>query len=273
MTKLKPCLKWAGGKRQLLDEIHRYLPDSFNTYYEPFVGAGALLFNLAPTNAVINDYNGELMNMYNIIKNNIEELINHLKIHINDKEYYLKIRALDREKDYHELSSIIKASRFIYLNKTCFNGLYRVNSKGYFNVPFANAKNPTIFDENLLRNIHTYFNKNNITINQGDFSNSLEEAKYKDFVYIDPPYDPLSETSSFITYISYEFDRCEQVRVKKIVDELTSKGVQIMISNSSTEFIKGLYKDYNIHIVQAKRSINSVGSKRGNVDEVLITNY
>lgn len=273
MSNLKPFLKWAGGKRQLLPEINKHLPKKFYTYYEPFIGAGAVLFDLTPTKAVVNDYNKELINTYLVIKNNLNELIEDLKKHINEKEYYLEIRALDRIENYCEISPIIKASRFIYLNKTCFNGLYRVNSKGYFNVPFANAKNPSIYNEEVLVNIHNYLNNNDIQIHSGDFDKVLQNAKENDFVYLDPPYDPLSETSSFTNYIDYEFNKKEQERVKKVVDRLTNQNVKVMISNSSTDFIKELYKDYNIHIVQAKRNINSKGDSRGNVDELIIKNY
>src|SRR5699024_10065459 len=194
---IKPFLKWAGGKRQLLPEIQKFIPSKYNTYYEPFIGAGAVLFSLKPKQAVINDSNSELINLYKVIKDKeqIELLINDLKSHKNESEYYYEIRKLDRQENYIKKEAYLKASRFIFLNKTGFNGLYSVNKSGYFNVPFGKYKNPDYINENTLRAVHNYLNKNKIEIQNIDFEKSLEDTAHGDFVYLDPPYDPISKTS------------------------------------------------------------------------------
>lgn len=271
--KLLPVLKWAGGKRQLLLQIHEFLPEKYNDYYEPFVGAGAVLLDLQPETAIINDYNDELINVYNVIKSNIEELIASLKTHINDEEYFYKIRELDRINNFVQLNNVQRASRFIYLNKTAFNGLYRVNKSGYFNVPFGRYKNPMIINEEGLRKLNYYLNANKITILNDDFEEAVKLAKAEDFVYFDPPYDPLNVTSSFTSYNKDGFNREDQIRLFKVFSELDKRGCYVMLSNSATDFIKDLYNEYNVNIVSAKRNINSKGAKRGAIDEVLITNY
>lgn len=271
-----PVLKWAGGKRQLLKEIRKHIPDKFSTYYEPFLGGGAVLFELQPNRAVVNDINEELMNVYLVIKDHVEELIEELKKHDkeNSREYYYEIRSLDRDKDkYNQLSNIQRASRIIYLNKTCYNGLFRVNSQGQFNVPYGRYKNPDIVNEVTLRAVSNYFNKANITFKCGDFEEAVKGARKGSFVYLDPPYDPVSDTSSFTGYDINGFDKEEQIRLKNLCDKLNKKGVKFLLSNSATDFILDLYKDYNITIVQANRAINSKANKRGKVDEVLVKNY
>lgn len=273
MTKLKPFLQWVGGKRQLIPVLESYIPKNFNTYYEPFIGGGSLLFHLSPSNAVINDYNEELINCYLIIKNQLEELINDLKKHKNEKEYYYFIRNLDRKDNYNKLSNVEKASRFIYLNKTCFNAIHRVNSKGQFNVPFANYKNPLILDIETLTNIHHYLNKNKIHMFSGDYKNILSTAKEGDFVYLDPPYDPISDTASFTNYSTFKFNKDEQKKLKEICDELTSRKCFFMQSNSYTNFILDLYQNYRIEVITVNRNISAKNSSRGKVNEVLILNY
>lgn len=276
MTKsklLKPFLKWAGGKRQLLYEIRRLCPLSFNTYFEPFIGAGAVFLSLQPKRAVINDLNFDLMNVYQVIKDNLDLLIDDLPKHENDKEYYYQIRNLDRDPRYQNMSSVERASRIIFLNKTCFNGLFRVNSKGYFNVPFGYYKNPKIIEEMLLRAVHEYLNTAQINLLNTDFEHAVHEAKKGDFVYFDPPYDPVSETAAFTSYIPGGFNKTEQERLKSVIDNLTAKGCKVLLSNSGTEFIRRLYQGYQIKTVSANRAINSVASKRGHVDEVLVMNY
>lgn len=270
---LKPFLKWAGGKRQLLHEIQKLIPYSINTYYEPFIGAGAIFFNFQPNRAVINDLNSELMNVYQVIKDNLDSLLNDLPKHENSKEYFYHIRSLDREPGYLNMSAVERASRIIYLNKTCFNGLFRVNSKGYFNVPFGYYKNPKIIEAMLLRSVHEYLNTAHITILNTDFEDAVHEAKKGDFVYFDPPYDPVSDTSSFTSYNLDGFNKNEQKRLKSVIDDLTAKECKVLLSNSGTEFIKKLYQGYHIKTVYANRAINSVASKRGSVDEVLVMNY
>jgi len=269
-----PVLKWAGGKRQLLQEIIKHIPDKYSTYYEPFLGGGAVLFELQPSKAVVNDINEELMNVYLVIRDHVEELIESLRKHKNEAEYFYKIRELDRDKNrYNQLSNVEKASRIIYLNKTCYNGLFRVNSQGQFNVPFGSYKNPNIVNETTLRAVSNYFNKAEISFKCGDFEEAVKGARKGSFVYFDPPYDPVSDTSSFTGYDIGGFDKEEQIRLKELCDKLNKKGVKFLLSNSATDFILDLYKDYNITIVQANRAINSKGNKRGKVDEVLVKNY
>ena len=269
-----PVVKWAGGKRQILDEITKYIPDEFSTYYEPFLGGGAVLFELQPEKAVVNDINQELMNIYQVIKENVDELIEDLKKHKNEREYFYKIREFDRDTErYSRLSRVERASRFIYLNKTCYNGLFRVNKSGEFNAPFGNYKNPNIVNENTLRAVSEYFNRANIIFTCQDFEAALQSAEKGDFVYLDPPYDPVSETASFTEYDKGGFDRGEQIRLKKVCDKLNEKGIKFLLSNSATDFIMDLYKDYKIKIIKAKRAINSKPDRRGDVDELLVMNY
>ncbi|MCB1193640.1 MAG: DNA adenine methylase [Leptospiraceae bacterium] len=268
-----PVVKWVGGKRQVLTEIQKYIP-KYTNYYEPFVGGGAVLFELQPNNAIVNDKNNELISMYQVIKSNVEELINDLKQHKNDESYFYETRELDRNKDkYNKLDPIQKASRIIFLNKTCYNGLFRVNRAGEFNAPFGSYKNPNIVNEVTLRAVNKYFNKNNITILCCDFEAALNGVKKGAFVYLDPPYDPVSDTASFTGYEKGGFGKKEQIRLKEVCDVLDKQGVKFLLSNSSTDFIKELYKEYRIEVIQAKRAINSNPNKRGEIDEVLVRNY
>lgn len=276
MTKNKlaqPFLKWAGGKRQLLPEIRKYIPKKINTYYEPFLGAGAVLFDIQPKKAVINDINTELINTYIAIRDHVDELINDLKKHKNEKEYFYAIRDLDRKEEFKKLSLVERASRIIYLNKTCFNGLFRVNSQGHFNVPFGKYKNPQIVNEIVLRAVHNYLNSNDITILNVDFEKAVENAKKGDFIYFDPPYDPVSDTSSFTGYSLYGFDKDDQIRLRDLFVELDKRGCKVLLSNSATDFIKDLYKDFHIEVISANRNINANASRRGKIDEVLVMNY
>ena len=271
---IQPFLKWAGGKRQLLPEIRKYIPKRMGTYYEPFLGGGAVLFDLQPKKAVINDINSELINTYLVIKNNVDELIEDLRKHENTSDYYYKIRDLDRDKNrFSKLSDVEKASRLIYLNKTCFNGLFRVNSQGQFNVPFGRYKNPNIVNEFVLRAVSHYLNNNEVKILNGDFADAVSSAKKGDFVYFDSPYDPVSETASFTGYTLGGFNKDEQIRLRDLFVDLDKRGCKVLLSNSATDFIKDLYKDYHIEIVSATRNINSIATKRGKIDEVLVLNY
>ncbi|KIO63536.1 DNA adenine methylase [Caldifermentibacillus hisashii] len=271
---IQPFLKWAGGKRQLLPEIRKYIPKRMGTYYEPFLGGGAVLFDLQPKKAVINDINSELINTYLVIKNNVDELIEDLRKHENTSDYYYKIRDLDRDKNrFSKLSDVEKASRLIYLNKTCFNGLFRVNSQGQFNVPFGRYKNPNIVNEFVLRAVSHYLNNNEVKILNGDFADAVSSAKKGDFVYFDSPYDPVSETASFTGYTLGGFNKDEQIRLRDLFVDLDKRGCKVLLSNSATDFIKDLYKDYHIEIVSATRNINSIATKRGKIDEVLVMNY
>ena len=268
----KPIIKWVGGKRQLITELKSLLPKNYNKYIEPFFGGGALFFELKPRNAIINDYNKELINFYKVVRDNPEELINDVCKHKNEPDYYYKIRALDRDKKvFNELTSIEKASRFIYLNKTGFNGLYRVNSKGQYNVPFGKYKNPSYYDFDNISACSELLK--NVRITKGDFENIKEKINKGDLVYFDPPYVPLNKTSNFTGYTNKGFDESMQIRLKKLCDYTTEVGAYFMLSNSYTDFILNLYQRYNIHIVEAKRSINSKGTGRGKINEVIITNY
>lgn len=270
-----PFLKWVGGKRQLMPSIVEHLPENIKDYkyIEPFIGGGAVLFNLQPKNAIINDYNEELINVYQVIKNNLDELITDLKKHKNEADYFYSIRSLDRNGEFKKLTAVQRASRVIFLNKTCFNGLYRVNNAGEFNSPFGRYKNPNIVNEPTLKAVNKFLNSNNIDIKSGDYSDVLKQADKKCFVYLDPPYHPISESSNFTGYVQGGWNMYDQIDLKTACDELNKKGVKFLLSNSSADFIKDLYKDYKITIVKANRAINSNGADRGEVDEVLIRNY
>ena len=269
-----PVVKWVGGKRQLLSEISPLLPKRITSYCEPFLGGGAVLFSIQPSKAIVNDLNSDLITVYEVIRDDVEELIDNLKKHENSSEYFYTIRDMDRNKEtYAAMSKVERASRLIYLNKTCFNGLFRVNSSGEFNSPFGHYKNPNIVNEPVLRAVNKYFSSSNITFCNEDFAVTLGRISKGSFVYLDPPYDPVSDTANFTGYNRGGFDRNEQIRLKQFCDELTQRGVKFMLSNSATTFIKELYKDYDISIVQAKRAINSDASKRGAIEEVLIRNY
>lgn len=269
-----PVVKWVGGKRQIINQISKYIPKNFSTYYEPFLGGGAVLFGLQPKRAVVNDQNEELMNMYTVIKDNVEDLILHLAQHKNDKDHFYRIRELDRDKKlYANLSAVERAARVIYLNKTCYNGLFRVNRAGEFNTPFGNYKNPKILDEVTLRALSHYLNTSKIKLLNEDFEISLKGIRKEAFVYFDPPYDPISDTASFTGYDKGGFGREEQIRLKRVCDKLNERGIKFLLSNSATDFIQELYSDYFIIFVRARRAINSIPEKRGEVDEVLVMNY
>ncbi|QUY65682.1 DNA adenine methylase [Helcococcus kunzii] len=272
---IKPFTKWVGGKRQLLNEIVKLMPHSYNTYHEPFVGGGALFFYLQPKNAVINDMNSDLILSYRAIKDDLNNLIEELEYHKqhNSKEYFLDLRSYDRDERINSLSNTQKAARIMYMLRVCFNGMYRVNSKNQFNVPYGRYKNPKIVDKVLLKNISDYLNSSNILILNEDFEVSIKECKAGDFVYFDPPYIPISETSSFTSYTNEGFSYEDQVRLRNIFSELTRKNVYCMLSNSNSPKTLELYEQFNIHQVKAKRSINSISSKRGEISEVIITNY
>lgn len=269
-----PVVKWVGGKRQLLDEIAPRLPKRITTYCEPFLGGGAVLFSLQPKNAIVNDLNADLMLVYEVIRDNVELLIAALERHENTAEYFYNIRDLDRDKNtYREMSAVERASRIIYLNKTCYNGLFRVNASGEFNSPFGHYKNPNIVNAPVLRAVSKYLTANNIQLLHIDFEEVLQRVPRGGFVYLDPPYDPVSDTASFTGYNRGGFGREEQERLKRCCDELAARGVRFLLSNSATSFIKELYTGYTVEIVHAKRAINSDASKRGAVEEVLIRNY
>ena len=274
---LKPFTKWVGGKRQLLPELIELLPSSFGGYYEPFIGGGALFFELAPKQAVINDNNKELVLAYQVIKTDVELLIDELKKHRdnNSKEYYLDLRSADRDGRIYQMTDVERAGRILYMLRVNFNGLYRVNSKNQFNVPYGRYKNPKIVDEDNLRNISEYLNDNDIAILNGDFETATQNAKQGDLVYFDPPYVPLSPTESFTGYTADGFGYEEQVRLRDLFVDLTKRGVYVIVSNSSAELVYELYKPFakTIFEVGATRMINSNAKKRGKVNELLIANF
>lgn len=272
---LSPVLKWVGGKRQLLNEIIPMIPSNCSTYVEPFIGGGAVLFELQPKKAIINDYNSELVNVYTVIKEHPEDLIKELQFHKknNTAEHFYMVREYDRKTNlFSQMTNVQKAARIIYLNKTCYNGLYRVNSAGQFNSPYGKYKNPNIVNEHVIRAMSKYFNENTITIKNGDYKEALKGLRKGAFVYLDPPYMPLSTSSSFTGYTENGFDENKQRELKEECDKLDKKGIKILQSNSDCEFIRELYKDYNIKTIKAKRSINSKGNSRGEINEVLIYN-
>lgn len=276
MLKAKPFVKWAGGKRQIIDELKKYIPDEFNTYYEPFIGGGALLFELAPKKAVINDSNAELMNVYQVLCDDSKfkkmcRVLNNYEAN-HSEEFFYEIRNKDKNKNtFNRLSDYTRAARTIYLNKACFNGLYRVNSKNEFNVPFGKKSKVNTYDGNNLITVSNYLTMNDIKILNKDFEEAVSYAKKGDFVYFDPPYD--SDNNIFTSYTEEGFGKEEQRRLAKVFKELDQKGVYVMLSNHNTILINELYKDYHIHVIEAKRNINSNGKKRGKVEEVIITNF
>ena len=274
---IHPFVKWAGGKTQLLDVIVSHLPETFNRYFEPFVGGGALLFKLQPKAFSINDMNEELISVYKCLEDDElfdllkKELLKHEENH--SEEYYYQIRDMDRNEDFKNLPIYVRAGRMIYLNKACFNGLYRVNSKGFFNVPSGKKKTVCCFDRKTFGNLNLFFKNRKIVITNVDFEQACKNAKSGDFVYFDPPYDTWEEKNSFTSYDKNAFNKDSQIRLCNVFKDLSSKGVYVMLSNHNTKFINELYQGFHINVVPAKRMINSKGDGRGEVEEVLITNY
>lgn len=275
---VSPVLKWVGGKRQLISDIEPLIPKSISTYVEPFVGGGAVLFHLQPKKAIINDYNQELMNVYQVIKDKPNELIEVLQEHkgLNSEDYFYEICSLDRSENYENMTDVEKAGRVIYLNKTCFNGLFRVNRAGFFNTPYGKYKNPSIVNEVTIKAVSNYFNSAKIKFLTGDYKEALRRLRRGAFVYFDPPYVPISSSSSFTGYTEHGFDYEKQVELRDECLKLHNRGVKFLQSNSYSPEILELYSDqkvFNIEIVKAKRSINSQVDKRGEISEVLIYNY
>lgn len=272
---LKPFLKWAGGKRQLLGEILERIPHTFENYIEPFLGGGAVLFALQPKQALINDINASLIHTYKTIASEPQEFIakiNELdgRIAEGGKEYYYLIRDLYNSKLMREEFDLELAALFVFLNKHCFNGLYRVNAKGLFNVPYNNSKKSSI-DENVILEVSEYLK--DLTICLGDFEDACKDAKEGDFIFLDSPYAPLNP-SSFESYTKEGFDMDSHIRLAKLFDDLTKRGCFCMLTNHNTEFINDLYgnKGYKMDVVSVKRMINSDASKRTG-EEIIICNY
>lgn len=268
-----PVLKWVGGKRQLLAELKKRMPKRITPYYEPFVGGGALFFDRQPTKAFLNDSNDELINVYQQIRDNVETLIEELKKMHNSPEEYYRIRRMDRDGTLERKTPVERAARIIYLNKTCYNGLFRVNSHGEFNSPFGFYKNPNIVNEVVLRAVNAYLSTDEIQFTCGDYSRALEHIRKGAFVYFDPPYDPVSNSASFTGYTQNGFGAEEQERLCEKCKDLHKKGVNFMLSNSDTPRIHSLYKDFLVEKVQARRNVNSDVAGRGEVSEVIVRNY
>lgn len=271
----KPFVKWAGGKSGLIASLIPFVPKNFNSYFEPFVGGGALFFYLKNQKILnskkiyINDKNSQLINAYKQIKINPHEILEELEI-LNKKhseETFYRIRNLDRNSDFYFLSEVFKAARFIYLNKTCYNGLCRYNSKGHFNTPIGNYKNPKIYDKELIFSVHKALK--NVLITNNDFESALLKVKKGDFIYFDPPYFPLNKTSSFVNYTDNFLEK-EQIRLYELFKILDFEGVKVLQSNSNTQFIKELYKDFEIIEINSKRAINCKGDRRGKITELII---
>ena len=267
----RPFVKWAGGKTQLLPELVARMPTHYNHYFEPFLGGGALFFALTPEPALISDVNPELINAYHIIQSDVESLIHHLQQHHYDKQYFYQMRHLDRTEDYHTWDPVHRASRFIFLNKTCYNGLYRVNSKGQFNTPFGHYKAPKILDADNLRACSLALQT--AQIRWEPFEQVVHRARAGDFVYFDPPYAPLTATSCFTHYSKDGFDTQMQIKLRDICEQLDRQGVRFMVSNSAAPLILDLYQRFQVDFVEASRSINSKGNQRGKIKEGIITNY
>ena len=266
-----PFLKWAGGKTQLLATFDQFIPDEFNRYHEPFVGGGAMFFHMAnrrpDITAGLSDLNAELINCYTVVRDDVEKLIKALKKHRNESDYFYQVRALDTS----EMNAVERAARLIYLNKTCFNGLYRVNSRGQFNVPFGSYKNPRTCDEENLRAASEVLKKT--VLAHQLFADSLKAARKGDFVYLDPPYQPLSATSSFTSYTSKCFGEADQKQLAEVFTSLAKRGCKVMLSNSDNEFVRELYKDFRQEVVYATRAINCRADRRGRITELLVLSY
>jgi DNA adenine methylase len=261
----RPFLKWAGGKGQLLAELRVRIPALRGRYFEPFLGGGALFFDLLPKKGVLSDVNAEIVECYATVRDRVDELVRALKKHRYDVDHYYAVR----DADPAGLSPVERAARTIFLNKTGFNGLYRVNSKGKFNVPFGRYAKPLICDEANLHACSAALAK--VELVTCDFEESASRAKKGDFVYFDPPYVPLSRTATFTAYARGGFGRDAQARLAGVFDRLARRGVRVLLSNSDVPEIRELYRAYRIHVVKAARSINSKGSRRGPVSEVLVS--
>lgn len=266
-----PVVKWAGGKGQLLGQMEPFFPPpgAYKRYFEPFLGGGAVFFHLQPAQALLSDLNEELVNVYEVIRDQLDELLASLRRHKDDEDYYYWIRALP---DSRELTDVQRASRFIYLNKRCYNGLYRVNSKGQFNVPRGSYKTPPrIFDEQNLRNVSVLLKAANLRV--APYNEALAEARRGDFVYLDPPYQPLSATANFTRYTKDSFEEEDQVRLAEALDALDRRGGRFLLNNHDTPLQRRLYSRFNVDVATANRMINSRADRRRGTAELIVTNY
>ena len=277
-----PFIKWAGGKSRLISQLKNFIPEEFNNYFEPFVGSGALFFYLTSSFNTkknfllhLSDINSELINVYKTIKNNLKNLIKELQYNENEysndpKKFYYKLRG-----ERFPFDSIKEAARFITLNKTCYNGLYRVNKNGIFNVPIGSYIKPKICDIRNLTKVNKIMNLRNTTIENYDYQKISSKIQENDFIYLDPPYFPINETSNFTNYTSYGFDIGQQKRLANFFYELDKRKCKILLSNSDTTIIRDLYSSFkeNIISLSALRSINSNAEKRKNHSELIIKNF
>ena len=269
---LKPFVKWAGGKRQLLQEIEKRMPQEFNNLIEPFVGGGAVFLHFQHSKSIVNDLSEDLMNTYKMIKNHPNELMNLLdefeaKHKQNPEPFYYEIRNMDRNINWFSVDDLTKAARLIYLNKACFNGLYRVNSQGYFNVPFNKKAEINTYEKENILNISEFLNKDVILLN-GDFEEACKLAKPGDFVFLDPPYSLLNN-NSFEAYTKEGFGEEGQRRLSKIAHELSKKGVYVMLTNHDTKLINELYADFTIDVIEVKRMINRNANNRKGIETII----
>lgn len=286
----KPCIKWVGGKRQLIEQFRYLFPTEYTNYFEPFLWWGAVFFNLQKKQSFLSDVNSELINLYQVIKSKPQKLIAFLesfsslsfrtrygidkKYLPNSRWFYEGIRAWDRQEDWQKkYSDIERAGRFVYLNRTCFNGLYRVNSKGQFNVPFGSYKNPDFVQKENLLNVSKLLKKTKAEIKLQSFENVLFKAQTGDFVYFDPPYDVLSTSANFTSYNESWFWRDMQQKLRDVFVELDKKWVKVMLSNHNTPFIREIFEGYRFEIVKARRNVNSKADARGEVEEIVVMNY
>ncbi|MGN0893438.1 MAG: DNA adenine methylase [Succinivibrio sp.] len=270
---LKPFVKWVGGKSTSLDRLLSLFPEKITNYVEPFVGSGAVFFSLNFDKAIISDTNQELIYAYQVIKENVFELEMYLQTLIYDKTLYEKIRAWDREKNYQSRSKLERAARLIYLMKTCYNGLYRVSKKNYFNTPMGNYKDPTICDTDTLNACSAFLNQKDVDIRCCDYATLADEIDEDSFVYLDPPYFPVSKTANFTSYQSGQFAVSEQHRLFDFCLSLHKRGIRFLLSNSDVPEARELYKGFHIETIEVSRRINSVSSRRNAVNELAIMNY
>lgn len=273
--RISPFVKWAGGKKQLLERLEERMPETYGRYYEPFIGGGALLLDVQPKNAVINDVNEQLLNVYRQLKADAEAVISILRELDSvecDKEHYLNMRAEYNKKITAHILDAECAALTIWINKHCFNGLYRVNSKGLFNVPYNNKVSGVSMSEENLRGIGLYLSSGNIEIREGDFEAACADAQAGDFVYFDSPYIPVSETANFTDYTKDGFCYEDHCRLAELFKRLDAAGVKVMLSNHNVDLVYELYDGFKIESVDVKRAINRDASKRVG-KEVIITNY
>lgn len=273
MADLGPIIKWVGGKTKLLPELRARRPRAWGTYYEPFVGGGALFFDLVPPQTVLGDLNEALIDVYRAVAVDVEAVITalamHKEMHDKDGVYYYKVRACWNTGEIMDAAE--RAAAFIYMNKTGYNGLWRVNRAGKLNVPIGRYTNPTIYVPDVLRAASTVLRR--VTLRVGTYVETTQDAAAGDFVYFDPPYDPVSKTSNFTSYTKNEFGKDQQKALAEYAWALHQRGVYVMLSNNDTPLVRDLYARFNIDTVKCRRSVNSAADKRGDVDEVIITSY